>query len=149
MGYHYPLCIGGVMSDIHIDTARLDQIAAQLDMNRKKILDALALEVEGAAKINAPVALGALRNSIYTDNGKESGYSQAASAAKGANPSADTEAAPSPDDKHVIVCACVNYAAYVELGTSKMGAQPYLVPALESKVSDLNSGKTWEALITK
>lgn len=134
-------------NSIRIDTAKLDQIAAHLDINRKQALRALAVEIEAQAKIMAPVDTGALRNSIYTEGNGQSGFSAASSSAQSAHPGISTEAAPSPDDNHAIIVACVDYAAYVELGTSKQGAQPFLGPALEDKVHDLNSGKMGQKLM--
>ena len=63
--------------------------------------------VEGAAKMIVPVDTGALRDSIHT-TGK--------STANGAE---------------ATVGSSLEYAAYVELGTSRMQAQPYLHPALQ------------------
>lgn len=40
------------------------------------------------------------------------------------------------DGKAVCVGTNVEYAPYVELGTSRMGAQPYLVPAAENHGSE-------------
>jgi HK97 gp10 family phage protein len=66
-------------------------------------LEASALLVEGQAKALTPVDTGNLRNSITHEvEGKE--------AKVGTN---------------------VEYAPFVELGTVKMAAQPYLNPALE------------------
>src|SRR5579864_5092315 len=65
----------------------------------------LALEVEGEAKQRAPVDTGALKGSIQ------------------ANPTDDLLT------KEVNVG--VDYAGYVECGTYKMAAQPFLTPAVE------------------
>jgi len=65
--------------------------------------------VERDAKINAPVDTGRLRNSIATRLSESS--SNNISAEVGTN---------------------VQYAKSVEYGTSRMGAQPYLYPALEN-----------------
>lgn len=40
-----------------------------------------------------------------------------------------------------IGCKTVNYAIFIELGTVKMEAQPYLVPALENIISEVNRSK--------
>lgn len=65
------------------------------------------LKVEGDAKLLSPVDTGSLRGSINT-----SGSSNASSAT-------------------AIVGTNLEYAAYVEMGTSKSKAQPYLQPALQ------------------
>lgn len=68
-----------------------------------------AADVERDAKINAPVDTGALKNSIGTTL--------------------------TGDGRHGSMTATigptVNYGIFVELGTSKMGAQPYLFPAAD------------------
>lgn len=74
-----------------------------------KALTASALVVEGQAKALCPVDTGNLRNSITHDvEGKE--------ARVGTN---------------------VEYAPFVELGTVKMAAQPYLNPALEQNKGNI------------
>jgi len=74
-----------------------------------KALEASALVVEGDAKNLAPVDTGNLRNSITHEvEGKE--------ARVGTN---------------------VEYAPFVELGTVKMAAQPYLNPALEKNKGNI------------
>lgn len=72
-------------------------------------LEASALVVEGSAQNLAPVDTGNLRNSITHEvEGKE--------ARVGTN---------------------VEYAPFVELGTVKMAAQPYLNPALEQNKGNI------------
>lgn len=66
-----------------------------------------ALKVEGDAKLAAPVDTGALRSSINTSG---SSSSDSVTASVGTN---------------------LEYAPYVELGTSKSKAQPFLQPSLQ------------------
>lgn len=66
-----------------------------------------ALKVEGDAKTRSPVDTGALRRSINT-----SGRSL-------------------PNGAQAEVTTNLEYAPYVELGTSRQQAQPYLQPALQ------------------
>lgn len=75
-----------------------------------KYLASLAVRVESGAKQRAPVDTGRLRSSI-TWRMEEDSKGLAA-----------------------IVGTNVEYATYVELGTSRMSAQPYLVPALRAVV---------------
>lgn len=73
-----------------------------------------AIRVEAAAKMNASgppgpnVRTGRLRNSITW------------------------RLMMAPDGLHAIVGSNVHYAPYVELGTSRMRARPFLRPALEA-----------------
>jgi len=73
-----------------------------------KDLQRRALQVDRAAKRNCPVDTGRLRSSITNEMGTDA---QGLVATIGTN---------------------VEYAPYVELGTSKMAAQPFLLPALEA-----------------
>ena len=66
-------------------------------------LEACGLQAEGYAKMECPVDTGNLRNSISHTSDGETEY----------------------------IGTNVEYAAYVELGTSKSKAQPYLQPAVQ------------------
>lgn len=80
---------------------RLDEVARLKGL--QKGLTIATARVEGTAKDLCPVDDGTLRASITSKVEGEVG----------------------------IVGTNVEYAPYVEFGTSKMGAQPYLFPALE------------------
>ena len=67
-------------------------------------LIAIGMTAEGYAKQRCPVDTGRLRNSITNE--------------------------PIPEEKAVIVGTAVEYGPFVELGTSKQRAQPFLVPAV-------------------
>ena len=71
----------------------------------------LGVNVQSSAKILCPVDTGRLRSSIQTAPVRET--AQGMSVRIGSN---------------------VNYARYVELGTRRMRAQPYLRPALHQEV---------------
>lgn len=71
-----------------------------------KVLTAKALRVEAIAKRLCPVDTGRLRASITSEVGKDS------------------------DGLYAVVGSDVEYAGYVEFGTSRNAAQPYLRPAL-------------------
>jgi HK97 gp10 family phage protein len=128
------------MNEIRLDTAELDRLAAGLGKGVIDIVTGLAFEIEAEAKTLAPVETGALRASIYT-NGKQSSSSPEIIG------DAETEAIPTPSgDVIAVVGSGIEYAAYQELGTSKMAAQPYLYPAVEHKSAKLNSGEMWRKL---
>ncbi len=107
------------MSDIQLDTSKLNQIMASLDYNTDQAIQWLARQVQAGAMMRAPVDTGALKNSIEAER-IESGVWQ--------------------------VHDGVEYGIYQELGTYKMAAQPFLIPACEQVAGDLNSGATWERL---
>jgi len=68
-------------------------------------LKAAALVVQNDAKERAPVLTGTLKRSIHIEE--------------------------LPQDRAVAVGTDVEYAPYIEFGTSRMAAQPYLRPALD------------------
>jgi HK97 gp10 family phage protein len=101
------------MSDIVrviIDTKKLDDFAKKINGTTSDALKSVALQTEGLAKTYAPVDTGALKNSLHTEKKAELSY---------------------------IVGDGVEYGIYQELGTYKMAAHPFLVPALKRAVKDL------------
>lgn len=91
----------------------VDRSSAIIDALRGKLASAVqagAFLIENQAKINSPVRTGTLRRSIHTD------IVQA-----------------DPDRVVAHIGPGVDYGVYVELGTRKMHARPYLRPAFESE----------------
>lgn len=135
------------MSEIKLDTTELDRIAKALNLNRNAVCRRFAFKVEANAKKRAPVDTSALVNSIYTVTDKDNGYQSASSEVKRLRPKAQTEEHPTPEGNIVArVGPCVEYAEYVEFGTSKMASQPYLGPAVEEEANRFNSGQEWKEL---
>jgi len=92
-------------SSIKIEFNRFPEIAAKLPVETSAVVRKAAYDVEAYAKMVVPVDTGNLKNSIQTtvtDGGLE----------------ATTE-------------THVEYCEYVEFGTYKMGARPYMTPAAE------------------
>ena len=79
---------------------------------RARALEAVGMQAENYAKLLCPVDSGNLKNSITHDRGGE-----------------DFE----------IVGTNVEYAPYVEYGTQRMKAQPYIKPAVEEHVDEYRS----------
>lgn len=52
---------------VKLDTRKLDQLAASLNMETDRVIHSAALQVEAEAKVRAPYITGALMNSIHTD----------------------------------------------------------------------------------
>lgn len=75
-----------------------------------KALESIGLLAEGHAKVICPVDTGRLRNSLthQTNSG----------------------------EKKVYIGTNVDYASYVEFGTSRMRAQPYLKPAVQDHLDE-------------
>ena len=105
---------------VSVDTTKLNQIIAKLPGNRDKIIRATALHVLGEARKRAPVRTGFMRDNSEVTNGD--GYSNVEFHAE--------------------------YAPYVELGTHKMAARPYLTPAVEAEAKLLEK-RLKDELITK
>ncbi len=80
----------------------LERLAERIENNAGGIVSAIGERVMQSAKEACPVDTGALRDSIKM----------------------------SVQGNRAVVSANTDYAGYVEFGTSKMPARPYLVPAL-------------------
>lgn len=96
------------MSYVEINGDALRELFDSPDGEVGRDLQRRALQVERAAIRGCPVDTGRLRSSITNELGQDG---QGLMATVGTN---------------------VEYAAFVELGTSKMAAKPYLLPALEA-----------------
>ena len=101
-----------------VEIKGLDSLMRKLDRMGGNVLDALekatkqtALAAQADARDNAPVDTGNLKQSISTEHERS------------------TEAATST------VYTNVEYALYQEMGTVKMAAHPFLMPALNANKS--------------
>lgn len=92
------------VGSIRLDTTVLDRLTAETRPRAGVIVMETAFLVEGDAKMLAPVDTGALKNSLHTER-------------KG--------------DLMATVSDGMEYGIFQELGTSRMRAQPFMVPALE------------------
>ena len=98
------------MADSVIITSNVPQARDELEQKTLKALEMIGLVAEGYAKLICPVDTGRLRNSIThkVDIGEQAAY----------------------------IGTNVEYAPYVELGTSRQKAQPYLKPAAENHAQE-------------
>jgi len=109
-----------------VDTKKLDAYAKHVNKTAPQVVRALAFEIQGRAAQNAPVDTGALRNSIYVRTYDADPF-------PGISTDAKRVRLPRPgNDKHAVIGPSVEYGLYVEMGTQRMGAQPYLAPAVAS-----------------
>jgi len=126
------------VSRITLDTSELDRLTAELKPRMEDAINATAFEVEGDAKIMAAVDTGAMRGSGYTSTSEGSGYGSSIAEAMSRNPKAlIMDEVPRSEGLSAIIAFAVNYAIYQELGTSKMAAHPFLVPAMEQNYDKL------------
>jgi HK97 gp10 family phage protein len=95
------------VGNVTLDTSVLDHITAQMEPEARKVVNKYGLIIASQAAQNAPVDTAALRNSLLSESGMT-------------------------DDLTYTVRDGVTYGIFQELGTSKMAAQPFLVPALET-----------------
>lgn len=96
--------------DIHV-TDNSDKALEELQRKIEMALIAIGATAEGHAKDYCPVDTGRLRNSISNEHDEDSAY----------------------------IGTNVEYAAYVELGTSRRGAKPYLKPAVTQHTDEYKS----------
>ena len=95
-------------TDIRFDAAALTALFTSADGIVAKDLQRRALQVDRQAKHLCPVDTGRLRDSITNELGRDS------------------------IGLYALIGSNVEYAIYVELGTSRMAAQPFLRPALQA-----------------
>jgi HK97 gp10 family phage protein len=98
-----PKIIGGLV----IDTAVLDRITKEIRPHAARIIETHGTNMAGMAAQNAPVDTSALRNSVLSESGMVGELTYA-------------------------IQDGVEYGIFQELGTSKMAAQPFVIPAIES-----------------
>lgn len=93
-------------------TSHKDEVINEMEQAKHRALEIIGIKCEKYAKALCPVDTGNLRNSIsHATNGSE----------------------------YVDIGTNVHYAPYVELGTSRMSARPYLRPAVTSHMSEYKS----------
>jgi len=103
---------------------RFPEMAQGLHQALQQAVKKVAFDVEAAAKGNAAVRTGFMKSAIYTVTADGSDYS------------AGGEHALPPvgagDDLTAIIAAGAYYSIYVEMGTYKMAAEPFMTPAAAS-----------------
>lgn len=104
---------------IKLDMKRLEGLPEEVAASASDILLQHAHLIEGSAKQKAPVDTGFLRGSIQVSN---------------------------LEALRKMVSVGAEYGIYQEFGTTRMSAQPYFVPAVESTRPKLL--KAWDGLIT-
>ena len=112
---------------------KLPLVAVHLQKAAEDLVRTAAFNVEARAKSHAAVDTGAMRAAIYTVTHDSSGYSGAAAEATSASAEAAEhlqEEEPQPAKAtSAVVHAGMDYSVYVEYGTGRMAAQPFMTPA--------------------
>lgn len=97
-------------SGVRVIADNTDEVVNGIESSIMRALEAIGIQAEGYAKDLCPVDTGRLRNSITH--------------------------AIKADEKAAYIGTNVEYAPYQELGTSKMRAQPFLVPAASNHADE-------------
>jgi len=110
----------------------IPEVAAQMQRTLGKIVRKAAYDCQAAAQATVVVDTGFLKNSIYTISKGYSTYQSASGKAGRKNSDAEMlPEEPHPTSSTEASCAVgANYGVFVEFGTSRMSAQPYLTPAV-------------------
>ncbi|MEM2351651.1 MAG: HK97 gp10 family phage protein [Thermoproteota archaeon] len=114
--------------------AKIESLSGRLNELSDEALAELAERIVEDAKALCPVDTGSLRRSIRWERDSSGGVVIAAGGGGIINPRTKRE---------------VDYAAYVEFGTSRAPAQPFLQPAIEQNIQVLEAilgGKIEEAV---
>lgn len=130
-----------------LDTQEVNRIIRAMDGNAEKAARAIGFEMEAEMKRADIRDTGAMMNSIYTVTQKIDGYQAASASALAANKKVETDPHPKPSgDVLARIGPSVIYAEYVENGTSRMSAQPFVLPAAERVARSINEGEYWKVL---
>ena len=122
-------------ANVRVDTTILDGMLNKVPERADKAVRETAFNVEFKAKQGTPLKTGALRNSGYTKTSKSNAFNQSKAKASEKNPAVNFS--DEPEEKmglgKAIIGFSVEYALFNEIGTSRMAARPFLVPAVESE----------------
>lgn len=116
------------MSDIQINDHSQEVLNA-LDDAIKRGLIVIGMAAEGDAKKLCPTKSGLLKNSITHALSGDS-FNHSYSSKDGKKTGSFNEQVGDKDEKAVYIGTNVEYAAYVEMGTSRTDPQPFLKPAV-------------------
>lgn len=116
---------------------RLTQARVALILAVDQSIRKAAFDVEAQAKLGAAVDTGFMRSSVYVELHDSSDYGNAIDPPAGAE--LLPEIARAEDGHTAYVAVAASYAIYVEMGTSRMAAQPFLGPAFDAVMPSLTS----------
>jgi HK97 gp10 family phage protein len=108
----------------------LPQVIQMLKDTPDRVVTEAATQIAAVAKELCPVDTGAMQSTIYVESHTISTYGQGFE-----EPDGDSyimEEIEQPPSGTAYTAVAVNYAMYVEMGTRFMGAEPFLIPALET-----------------
>lgn len=121
------------MNDVRFES-KADDVLSEVSNVRQKTLEAIGLKAIGYAQLLCAVDTGRLRNSLTFVTATARGD---ANTQNGESASAEDYSPHGlPDEDAVVIGTNVEYAPYVEMGTSKTKAQPFLAPAIENHIKE-------------
>lgn len=107
--------------EVKLDTKGLEALIKTSPEQVDTAVRATAFQVQGIAQMLSPVATGANRNSIYTKTSKGNVGS----------PGELGDILPAVGLGEAVIGPSMEYSFFLEFGTSRMAARPYLTPAAE------------------
>ena len=124
------------MSDATIKiTSRKSECLSEFEASKDKALEMIGLIAERYAKDGARVDTGRLRNSITHATAKNEGVGVYHD--NNGKSYSDAKAVSTPEDDAVYIGTNVEYAQYIELGTSRNhGSYPFLRPAAQNHADE-------------
>lgn len=134
---------------VTLDITMLEKLSRELHISVSKVIKAIAFALEAKIKTNnVPYDTGAMVNSIHVRMQGHDGETKAEAAALQRNWLVEFDPLPWPEMLDgAVVGVSVNYAAYVELGTYKMAAQPFFFPVVDwFDRNVMNNPNTWKEL---
>ncbi len=151
------MATGGVVrvtASIVVRSNTIGKLLDKLNQNMHTVVDAAATDIQTRASQIAPIDTGALRNSIYVNNGTDSDYSQHVATARSLNPDMvaldeiDPEfviavsSSPSDNSYVTVVGVAADYGLFQELGTRHMRPQPFMLPSALGTQGDFETAMT-------
>ncbi len=107
--------------DVKLDTTGLQNLIKTAPEQIDQAVRATAFGVQAIAQSLSPVLTGANRSSIYTKTSKGNNGS----------PGNLGDILPAVELGEAVIGPSMEYSIFLEFGTSKMAAHPYLTPAAE------------------
>jgi HK97 gp10 family phage protein len=102
-----------------------DELATQFQTAISQVVRKSAFDIQASAQSLAPVDTGNMKSSIYTKTIDGDQYPGG-----GSTDLVDNQV-PGVDETTAYVAVGASYGIYVEMGTTRMPAHPYLAPAVE------------------
>lgn len=121
---------------VKLDNSRLNRIIRDADTNTENFLKSIGFSIEARAKVKSPVDTSANANSIYTSTRTtDHGLDRSVADSLGR----DYYSLPRGTRTKVYVGPTMSYSIYLEFGTSRQPARPYLIPAIEEVSNQLRN----------